>query len=349
MTHAVRIQNYVLIASAILGAAVATGQPYSPNLQLDHPAIGYWTTAAADPVSLLAKGIATPRLDLPHLLKLLRINADSQMLVFSKTSFQASRISPRNPRAIYFNDDVAVGWVRGSDWMEVAAADPRLGVVFYQTDGQKFIRNEACLKCHQGPATQGVPGLFVGSVFPDVSGMPDRTGAIITDHRSAFADRWGGWYVTAARGEQQDRANGVASDPAEPHTLKSRQNLRSLEREFSPAGYLSPVSDIVALMTFEHQTQAMALLTRVGWKARMGKLTETDIEALVRYLTFADEAPLKEPIEGVSTFTQTFAQRGPFDRLIEDLRDRPATLQILLETTPNLPDWCRSAANATGI
>ena len=163
--------------------------------------------------------------------------------------------------------------------------------------------------------------MFVGSVFPGISGLPDRTGAIITDHRTAFADRWGGWYVNAAHGEQPDRANGVSEDPAEPLALNSRQNLTSLTREFNPAGYLAPVSDIVALMTFEHQTQAANLLTRLGWKTRMGKLEEADIEAVARYLTFAGEAPLQEPIEGVSTFTRTFAKRGPFDHRGRSLRE----------------------------
>jgi len=178
-----------------------------------------------------------------------------------------------------------------------------------------------CLKCHQGAATMGVAGLFVGSVFPDISGMPDRAGAIITDHRTPFADRWGGWYVNAARGEQRDRANGVADDPSEPHLLKSRQNLTSLTREFNTGGYLTAVSDIVALMTFEHQTQMTNLITRVAWEARMGPPVDADIEALVRYMVFADEAPLKEPVEGVSTFSETFPQRGPRDRKGRSLRD----------------------------
>ena len=43
---------------------------------------------------------------LPALLKALDIPAESQMLVFSKTSLQMRRISPRTPRALYFNDDV---------------------------------------------------------------------------------------------------------------------------------------------------------------------------------------------------------------------------------------------------
>ena len=59
------------------------------------------------------------------------IPVESQCLVYSKTSLQAGRISPSNPRAIYFGDDVYVGWIRGSSLLEIAVADPVLGAVFY--------------------------------------------------------------------------------------------------------------------------------------------------------------------------------------------------------------------------
>jgi hypothetical protein len=248
--------------------------------------------------------------DLPQLLEALGINPDTQMLVFSKTSFQAPKIGPRNPRAIYFNDEVAVGWVRGGEGSEVAAVDPKQGVVFYSFNDGKFTHREECLHCHYGPATAGVPGMLVGSVYPDAAGNPSRDRAIITDHRTAFADRWGGWYVNAAHGEQKDRANAVAMDPAEPHVLAS------LAMKFNPAGYLSPTSDIVALMVFEHQTQFLNLLTRLQWGG-----ADSDVEEMARYMTFRDEAPLVETVEGVSTFTKTFPQRGPRDRQGRSLRD----------------------------
>ena len=291
-------------------------QIYASNL----PPAEYLRATPDDPVARLIR--AGVKVDgLPDLLDHLGIAADSQALVFSKTSFQSEKISPRNPRAIYFNDEVAVGWVRGSASMEVAAVDPRQGVMFYTLAGGRFERQQVCLKCHQGAATVGVPGLFVGSVFPDVSGMPARDGAIITDHRTPFADRWGGWYVNAVRGEQADRANGVALDPSEPQALNSLQNLTSLAGKFDASGYLTPVSDIVALMTFEHQTQAINLMTRVAWESRMGLPADADLDALARYLTFADEAPLKQPVEGVSSFGRTFAGRGPRDRKGRSLRD----------------------------
>lgn len=265
---------------------------------------------------------------LPALLKQFGIHADSQALVFSKTSFQAAKISPRNPRAVYFTDNVAVAWVRGGDGYEIAATDQNDGVVFYTLGAQKsdhpqLERRDVCLKCHQGSATLGVPGVFVGSVFPNPVGVPYRLDSIITDHRTEFKDRWGGWYINAKSGEQPDRANAVAPDPADPEALDSRgaRNLTSLIRKFDPSGYLSPVSDIVSLMTFEHQTQMINLITRINWEHRMGWNTKEDIADMVQYMLFADEAPLPEPVVGVSSFTETFPERGPRDRKGRSLRD----------------------------
>jgi hypothetical protein len=338
-----------LLALCAVSAPVCQAQEYLPGIPVDHPAIRYYQASLDDPVGRLAKQLQNGAVKLESrgdslgylasLLDHLGIKIDSQALVFSKTSFQAPSISPSNPRAIYFSDDVAVAYVRGGDGFEVAGTDPKQGVVFYTFSVDKsgvpsLTRRDVCLKCHQGPATLGVPGTFVGSVFPSPLGVPQRDGAIITDQRTAFKDRWGGWYVNARRGEQPDRANAVASNPAEPEVLDTdgKQNLTNLMGRFSPAGYLSTVSDIVALMTFEHQTQMTNYMTRVGWEARVvqqdakpgdptRRQLESDIEGLVTYMLFADEVPLKEPIEGVSTFTNTFPERGPRDGRGRSLRD----------------------------
>ena len=326
--------NTAILACVVFACALhhAQAQTYASNLPADHPAIRYQPADLDDAATRLARQLAPgkARLDLASLLESLGISIDTQALVFSQTSFQASKISPRNPRAIYFNDEVAVGWVRGGESIEVAALDPKQGVVFYSLAGGVLVRRQECLHCHVGPATLGVPGMFVGSVYPNAFGRPDRDGAIITDHRTPFADRWGGWYVNAAHGQQRDRSNATAPDPAEPHALMTdgRQNLPSLFKEFNTAGYLSPVSDMVALMTFEHQTQMANFLTRLGWEARIaafdGKPSpqlDSDIEAAVQYMLFVDEAPLKEPVEGVSTFSKTFPRHGPRDRQGRSLRD----------------------------
>jgi hypothetical protein len=333
-----------------IGAPAIVGQDYKADLPLAHPAIEYERGPVSDPVARLASdieqspGASPPRTDLdgylPDLLARLQINQDSQMLVFSKTSVQAARISPDHPRAIYFGDEVVVAHVPGAPSLELAGIDPVRGPVFYamslsSSGAPVFTRSTTCLRCHRGPNTAGVPGLYVGSVIPGPTGAPLRDdSAVITDHRSAFAERWGGWFVTARRGEQPDRANAVASDPARPETLlrESRQNLTSLAGRFEPAGYLALTSDIVALMVFEHQTQMTNLITRVGWQARMAAADgngsamataalDADVDELVSYMLFGGEARLTVPVEGVSTFTRTFPQRGPRDRQGRSLRD----------------------------
>ncbi len=343
-----RIGRYILCFVVCAFTPASYAQTYAENLPPDHPAIQYLQAPVDDPVARLARRLASGKVQLefregglgylPSLLGTLGVTPDSQALVFSKTSFQSAKISPRNPRAIYFNDDVAIGFVRGGDVLELAALDPRQGVVFYtldvhKSDQPRFARREVCLRCHRGPATLGVPGLFVSSVYPNAAGMPYRSGGIVTDHRTPFADRWGGWYVNAAHGEQRDRANAIAPNPSAPDELETegRQNLTSLAPLLSTAGYLTPVSDIVALMTLEHQTQMTNSITRLGWEARIarhdGKSDDIDsgleaaVEAMVTYMLFADEAPLNEPIQGVSTFAKTFPQRGPRDRQGRSLRD----------------------------
>src|SRR5579864_2185442 len=225
---AIQVQLLSCTLAVCAAAPVCRAQEYLPAIPVDHPAIHYYEGPLDDPVARLAKQLqsGTVKLEsrgdssgyLASLLEHLGIKIDSQALVFSKTSFQAPNISPSNPRAIYFTDDAAVAYVRGGDGMEVAGTDPKQGVVFYTFNVDKsgapsLTRRDVCLKCHQGPATLGVPGVFVGSVFPSPLGVPQRDGAIITDQRTEFKDRWGGWYVNAKRGEQLDRANAVASNP----------------------------------------------------------------------------------------------------------------------------------------
>ena len=106
------------LVTFVAGAAAQRDQPYRDTLPVDHAAIEYEAGPFEDPVAQLAQAVAAgsatfdydPRFGyLPGLLDRLDIRVDSQVLVFSKTSLQADQISPRTPRAIYFNDAVAVG------------------------------------------------------------------------------------------------------------------------------------------------------------------------------------------------------------------------------------------------
>ena len=280
---------------------------------------------------------------LPAVLKRLDINIDSQVLVFSRTSIQNQRISPGTPRAIYFNDDTAVGYVQNGEVLELSAIDSKQGAVFYSLDTEKsdrpeFARRDDCLRCHQGAPTMGIPGILVSSVHPAGAGGGEGHGsAFVTDGRTAFAERWGGWYVTGTHGSAVHLGNNPQlADPLMPGgALKEgTQNVTSLAGFFDTSRYLAPTSDIVALMTLEHQTRMTNLMTRIGWDARIalreGKgvldaptrdRINGEIEEMVGYMLFADEEPLKQPVAGVSTFTKSFATRGPRDAKGRSLRD----------------------------
>jgi hypothetical protein len=167
---------------------------------------------------------------LPSLLDALKVPRSSQMLVFSKTSFQRERISPATPRALFFSDDLYIGFIPGSPMLEVAVADPKLGGVFYTLSQDtalkpKFVRNDQCLECHASAKTMGVPGHLVRSFITDENGVVDlQSGISLVNHRTPLAERWGGWYVTGEHGNQVHRGNLIgqaafAKQEKEPNYL----------------------------------------------------------------------------------------------------------------------------------
>jgi hypothetical protein len=331
----------------------------SYTLPLEDPAIDYAKAPVTERVYRLKLEIDSgsrklaydPDLGyLPALLKALDVPVSSQVLVFSKTSFQAPRISPRTPRALYYNDDVSVGMVRGGDVLELAAHDAQQGTIFYTLDqepgGSPLIaRRDDCLQCHQSGRTAGIPGVMVRSVYPDSTGMPlFQAGGFVNDHRSPLKERWGGWYVTGTHGSQVHMGNSVSRSRQDADfDFAAGSNLLKLDRFFDTGAYLSPHSDIVALLVFEHQVRAQNLLTRVNWEARMAlrqqaamnemlkkpadELSESTerrmrnlTEYLVEYLLMKDEAQLAEPVKGTSGFTEEFSARGPRDAQGRGLR-----------------------------
>jgi len=345
-------------------------------IPLDDPAIQYGQRPVNDPVARLQQRLESGKAKLevasngwgylPSVLKQLGINPDSQALVFSKTSTQVEHIGPRTPRAIYFNDDVTVGFVRNSDVLELASLDPKQGVQFYvlvNADQPAFAQSDGCIRCHQGAPTLGVPGLLISSVHPASQSRQEHGHAFMTDDRTPLSERWGGWYVTGTTGSQTHlgnntnlvdpvRSGGPSSDPT--------QNLTSLAGMFDTSKYLEPTSDVVALMTLEHQIRMTNLMIRIGWDSRRGMAADklnpeadrlnSEIEEMLKYMLFADEEPLKEPVKGVSTFTETFPQRGPRDPQGRSLRDfdlktrlfrYPLSYMIYSAAFDGLPDKVR--------
>ncbi len=201
-----------IIGAAILlfaGAALADRLEDTFYLPLDHPAIQYAQEPVTDPVAGLEKRLEAGKAKLTFaaggsgylasVLRELGIGVDSQILVFSKGSIQTKQISPLTPRAIYFNDDTAVGFVQNGDVLELSALDPRKGVIFYSLDAKRsdqpeFARRDECLRCHQGPITLGVPGIFVSSLHPRTVEREVHGNSFVTDHRTPLNERWGGCF-----------------------------------------------------------------------------------------------------------------------------------------------------------
>jgi hypothetical protein len=220
--------------------------------------------------------------------------------------------------------------VRDSDILEIAALDPQQGVQFYvlvNAPEPAFARSDGCLRCHQGAVTLGIPGLLVSSVHPVSQARSEHGNSFMTDHRTPLSGRWGGWYVSGTTGSQTHLGNNTnLVDPVRSGgpSAQPTQNLTSLADRFDTSKYPVPTSDIVALMTLEHQTRMTNLMIRIGWDSRLGTPADKlnpEIEEMLKYMLFADEEPLREPVKGVSTFTETFPQRGPRDSRGRSLRD----------------------------
>jgi hypothetical protein len=334
----------------------------------DRPPINYSTAKADNPVTRLQQRIDAGDVELPFadefgylpaVLKELRVPTSSQMLVFSKTSLQRDRISPRTPRALYFTDDIYVGFCRLGEVMEVAVADPQLGNVFYTVTQEpaakpKFNRQtENCLSCHLS-RQQGIPALTVRSVYPDREGNPILSGGSFrTDHTSPLKERWGGWYVTGTHGNQSHLGNLILPRRSVPDDLVNEHglNVTDLKGRIDTGMYLTPHSDIVALMVLEHQTEMHNRIVAANYQTKLahrdadvineldnapkGRLTEgtarrvdASAEQLVKYLLFAEETRLTEPVMGTSPFAEEFEKRGPFDNQGRSLRQFDLTSRL---------------------
>ncbi len=332
------------------------------QIDFERAPINYHEQSSNDPIAQLQKALDTgeskleydaERGYLPSLLKLLDIPQASQMLVFSKTSFQLRKISPLRPRAIYFNDDSYIGWVQRGDVIEISTVDPQLGAVFYtlsqeESSAPRFVRDRGqCIACHASSRTQGVPGHLVRSVFSDRSGQPQLgSGTFTTDHQSPFEERWGGWYVSGEHGAMRHMGNVVSEERDRPEAIDREKgaNVLDLAPFVDVAPYLQPTSDIVALMVLEHQTQMHNYFTLANYEARsaahydavmneafqrpsdqISETTERRIasagEKLLEYLLFSGEFALTSPVHGTSKFAEEFVTEGPRDSQGRSLRD----------------------------
>jgi hypothetical protein len=351
-----------VVATTVLACAVVCGPSFLLAQRggmflgaIDDPAIAYSTAPVDNAVSQLIKklqeGGATLKFEgrsgyLRSALDALEIPVDSQALVFSQTSFQRRKISEANPRALFFNDRVALGWVRDGDLIEVAAQDAHEGMVFYTLEQRpqekpEFRRMFTCLACHMAGDTLGVPGMLMFSTTPLADEGPMKS--VTMDHRSPFERRWGGWYVTGSSGTIRHRGNESTAMSA-----RTDRALSSVDGLFDPDGYQAMSSDIAALLVLSHQTHMTNLLTRVAWEARAAdpKLHPPFVAApdeesriaqmmsgiaseVVDYLLFVDEARLVDRVRGSSPFVQRFSAVGPRDGKGRSLHELDLTRRLM--------------------
>ena len=348
----------VLGRASVLLWMVLLSLPQIGNTQglfdFERPPIDYHQTIANNPITQLQAKLDQDKVKLeysdkhgylPGLMQLLAVSSATQALVYSKSSLQLRRINPTTPRALYFNDQIYLGWVQGGEAIEIIATDPLLGSVFYTlpqqpTDSPKFIRDKGqCLQCHAARRTQNVPGPVVRSLFTSHNGQPVfNFGTFVSDHTSPFSQRWGGYYVTGTHGRMRHMGN-ILVDANQGRTAVDYDdgaNVTDLSPFLDTKPYLTDESDLVALMVLEHQTQMQNLITLARYEEIRGREYDKSMNAaldrdpkfqseftkrrtmrttnsLVRYLLFADEFQLTAHVKGTSSFTETFSKRSPRD------------------------------------
>jgi hypothetical protein len=352
----------LLTTTIVLGAAVPCAPLCRAIDEFEQAPIEYSKSEPDNRVSKLISQLAEKTRSLtydsqsgylPGLLEALDVPVSSQMLVFSKTSMQRDRISPRAPRAIYFNDDVYIGYCRAGKLIEIASADPNLGAVFYTVEQRADAspaptrQTQSCLQCHSSTRVDGIPGLLARSVFTGPGGLPILSeGSHQVDHTTPLKDRWGGWYVTGTHGDQSHLGNLIVRDRKGPRPFGNEQGLNAtdLNDRIRTSDYLAPHSDIVALMVFEHQLAVHNAITKANFETRRALHYEAELnkalgepaanrlesttrriqnvgDKLVEALLFSNEAELTAPISGSSEFAEQFSKKGPRDAMGRSLRD----------------------------
>ena len=347
----------LLSAGLLMATAVGINGQHAGEFKgsLDDPAIAYSTRTLDNSVVQVNDKLRDGRLQftfdprsgfLQSALDALQLPVESQLLVFSRGSLQGRRIGETNPRAIFFNDRVALGWVRDGNVLEVAAHDATAGVVFYtleqraDTTPPQFKRRFECLGCHVTGDTLGVPGLLMFSTSRAEPGAFDGVPKHV-DESDAFEHRFGGWFVTGSTGAGRHLGNNVTALAG-----RSSANLASVEGLFDTDGYRALSSDIAAHLVLTHQAGMTNLLTRAAFEARAAEaslqgttapeqtgavdaLMDGIAREVVDQLLFLDEVTLPADIRSGSGFVERFSARGPRDRKGRSLYELDLTRRLM--------------------
>jgi hypothetical protein len=309
----------------------------------EKPPHNYWQRAPQDQFTKIKADLESGKVKLDRtsekafvvsLLAALDISPATQTLVYSTTSLQLSRISPRNPRAIFFNEDVYVGWVpRGQ--IEIASIDPALGGIYYifniprnprASAPIRIERSTRCFNCHAEFENGRVPGLLLKSVVPGPGGGSlESFYGDITGHSIPLKDRFGGWHLTGKHGITEHWGNMVGT--LSPAGLKKFANPPG--RQFRWDTYPVATSDVLAHLLHEHQVGFVNRAIKATYDTRAA-LAAGDAQAMIakhaailtRYLLFADEA--KFPVGGIggdALLKKYFAGRARRTKAGLSLRD----------------------------
>jgi len=355
--------------ASALGVLAASNSDDWNGVLHQHPKIQYATRPTTDAVAMLNQALARGERSLSRdaktgylrpVLDALGVPPASQLLVFSKTGVQRDYTSPHTPRALFFNESVVVGYLPGSPAMEIAAHDPQQGVIFYTLNqtasAPVFARQSGCLACHVSVSTIEVPGLLARSnaVAADGHTLP-RLGSNDVDHRTPHPDRWGGWYVTSDGSATQyaQRAHAGNITFSGVGNTSNEVFIEWLNSSPEDRGYLSASSDISALLTFDHQTHAINLLTKLNWESR---IESTEVPSLVNeladYLLFVGEVPPSVALMANAGFASSLEARVPKDRqgrsfgqldLVNRLMRYPCSYMVYSKAFDGLPASAKDA------
>jgi hypothetical protein len=180
-----------------------------------------------------------------------------------------------------------------------------------------------------------IPGLVVESVIPGLTGGGERAfRRQQSGHAIPIADRFGGWHLTG-------------TGPAMPHNwsnqLLVRKNGEANEVPNPPgercdlSRYPLSTSDLLAQLLHEHQigfaNRAMQASYRCRELSAEGTVDEAALtelsEPLVRYLLFAEEAPLMPGMVGESPLAADFIAVAKRDSAGHSLRDLDGKTRLL--------------------
>lgn len=317
----------------------------------DYPVMNYADAETHDAVSLLFEDIEAGRIELEYrgprgylesLLTLLNIDDSSQLLVFSKTARKSRFVTPETPRALYFNDEIYVGYIPDTNTLEIASMDPNLGPVFFdipqdvETTMELSRQTSRCLRCHDTMSNTGggTPRFMMSSRLVDTNGeIASHEVSVIMQDSTPLKQRWGGWYVTGLHGEQETMGNlmfeGQVTSVSEIDLLANGNKI-DLSEWVNTSPYLTEHSDIVALLVIQHQIEVQNTMTKAAWDYRQLLAEEGAVSAekvaelalpLLDALLMKNEAPLGDEIQGFSGFTEYFQNLGPFDDNMRSLRD----------------------------